>query len=226
MADRRCAVNSADFEKFLSDKGFVRTESGDEVVYVKDHDQVSHLIIKVYTSIRIGAKAARAVGEDAIRVCALFVKDEKTFGVGKFARVYRTGNQEGVFERTASRIEEATARCDEWLKEQAAKVRPSLNVNPPRYGVVERISGQHIGEVGQELALTLKVIKRLGPYANGNYLFKMVDRADNTYIFWSNKNVIQENEVYDMHGTVKGHNSFNGLKQTELTNCRGKRVVV
>jgi hypothetical protein len=122
MSDQRFVeVNSERMEAFLQSKGFERTTFGDEVVYFRKHDKYPKLQVKVYTSIRIGSSAARGCGADAIRVVAIFDDGKKSFGVGKFPRVYRTGTEEGVFERTLLRMKEAYQRCNDWLKIQRRK---------------------------------------------------------------------------------------------------------
>src|SRR5271154_1451368 len=114
-------IDSATFETFLRDKGFERTVSQNEVVYVLSYKGGSNLKVKVYTTITTGEATARACAADAIRCVVVWDNGTKSFGVGKFPKVLRTTSQAAVHERVSERIELALARCAEWLKEQDAK---------------------------------------------------------------------------------------------------------
>lgn len=116
--ERRCDVDSASLETFLVSKGFVPTTQNNEIVYCRKHDREPRLVIKIYSSIRIGADIARPVGKDAIRVVALFCAPAKVYPIFKSARVYRTGSQEKVHDRVLERSRAAYRRCNEWLKEK------------------------------------------------------------------------------------------------------------
>lgn len=111
-------LNGAATEAFLQSKGFERTTQGNEVVYFRKHDRYPNIQVKVYTSIKIGSVVARTCGDDAIRVVSIFDDGKKSFGIGKFPRVYRTGTQDAVFERTLIRMKQAYQSCNEWLRTQ------------------------------------------------------------------------------------------------------------
>ena len=112
------SVPAQAIEDFLQSKGFVRTVQRSEVVYVRGHDRDPNVKIKVYTSIRTGAGSARRRGKDSIKVCTVFDNGRRSFGIGKFPRVHRTGSTEKVLERTLERMRAAYRRANQWLREQ------------------------------------------------------------------------------------------------------------
>lgn len=111
---------------FLASKGFAeRQQRGVEIVYERRHDRDPRYRVLVYTSVRRGASAARAVGKDAIRVCAIFDDGQRSFGVAKLPRVHRTGTVDGVLERVIDRSREAYAACNQRIKENRRGSRSS-----------------------------------------------------------------------------------------------------
>ena len=119
MTDRYVEVDSQRFEAFLQGKGFIRNLSSSEVVYDRQHQHCKHITVRVYTSITDGAQEARKRGADAIRVIAFYDNGKNNFGLAgrdSLARVYRTGSEEKVFERTLERMREAYKITNEWLK--------------------------------------------------------------------------------------------------------------
>lgn len=105
-------------EDFLKSKGFSRTLCRNEVVYVRLHASCADVMVKVYTSIRTGQGSARRRGKDSIKVCTVFDNGRRSFGIGKFPRIHRTGSVEKVLERTLERMRAAYKRGSEWLSEQ------------------------------------------------------------------------------------------------------------
>lgn len=95
----------------------MRTVKGNEVVYVRRSRTNPFVFIKVYTSIRVGQAAARSRGQDSIKVCTVFETRARSFGIGRFPRVHRTGSVEAVLARIQGRIMQAAARGNEWIRE-------------------------------------------------------------------------------------------------------------
>lgn len=119
MSERYVEISGENFFKFLSAKSFTQSASDNEVVYERQHDQCKHITIRVYTSIAVDSGQPRNNGKDAIRVVAFYKKNDKTFGIAgrqSISRVYRTGSEEKVFERTLLRMREAYSVANEWLK--------------------------------------------------------------------------------------------------------------
>ena len=112
------SVPAQAIEDFLRSKGFSRTLCRNEVVYVRLHASCADVMVKVYTSIRTGQGSARRRGKDSIKVCTVFDNGRKSFGIGKFPRIHRTGSVEGVLERTLGGMRDAYRRGSEWLSEQ------------------------------------------------------------------------------------------------------------
>jgi hypothetical protein len=115
------SVPAQAIEDFLKSKGFTRTVQRCEVVYIRNHDRDPNVKIKVYTSIRIGAGSARQRGKDSIKICTVFDDGRRSFGIGKFPRVHRTGSTAAVLERTLERMRAAYARANQWLREQGVQ---------------------------------------------------------------------------------------------------------
>jgi hypothetical protein len=121
MATRYVEVSREALESFLVSKRFERTLQGSEVVYVFNHLVDKNVKVKVYTSLRDGARLARGCGEDAIRVVTVFDNGSKSFGVGKFPKVLRTGSEQAVLDRVYSRIQDAYKRGSEFIHESRAR---------------------------------------------------------------------------------------------------------
>lgn len=210
-----CVIDSEEFRKFLTAQGFSDGLSNNEVVFSKEHPNKIGLLVKIYSSIRVDSDTARGVGEDAIRTVALFTSAEKTYPIFKGARVYRTTSQESVHSRVQDRIEKAFVRCNEWIEQSKLTTQPKIQPT---------ITGQHVGSIGDNIRLTVKVIRR--KEYNNKFLFTMRDPKDDCFIYWSEKDLLQPNEMYSIRATIKNHNSFCGQLQTELHNVFGKRVIM
>lgn len=218
-------VDSEQFKSFLIRYGFSETVSNNEVVFTKAHSLQPNLVVKVYTSIRVGKAVARDVGKDAVRVVAIFDDGKKSFGVFKGKRIYRTTSQDSVHDRVFERIDAAFARCDEWLLNSVKRtVHNELPPKTPQQDNRQEPVGNHVGAIGDELRLLVNVIKR--KVWGSRYLFTFQSDNSDTFIYWSDKDLLQVGEMYSIRGVVKGHNTFCGVKQTELMNVFGKRVVV
>lgn len=89
-------------------------QGGGELVYSRQHSLDSTMWIKVFTSLPRNAGDARACGKDAIRVLLVF-QNPVTKASGclyKTSRVYRTGSEAAVIERTLERAREAYAEAN------------------------------------------------------------------------------------------------------------------
>lgn len=101
--------------EFLTVHGFVERDMtkvrGSEIVYERSHKVDSRYKVLVYTSVRRGARRARGLGKDAIRVVAIFEQGSDSRGICKLPRVHRTGSLEAVFDRMLGRMREAYQKC-------------------------------------------------------------------------------------------------------------------
>lgn len=50
-------------------------------------------------------------------------------------------------------------------------------------------------------------------------IYKIVDTNGNVYT-WKTSNIISEDEIVKVKGTVKNHSEYRGIKQTEITRCK------
>lgn len=208
MNARYVEINSEKLELFLQGKGFNRSLQHNEVVY--SFAMSGARIVKVYTSIRVNDDTARGCGEDAIRVVAIYDNGNKSFGIAKLPRVYRTGSQEKVHQRVAERIDDAIKRCNEWLQKQERQISMPTS------------SGEHYGNVGDAVCLNLIVSDRK-PW-NDRFLFTLKDDADHTFTYWSFRDVLKPGKKYMVRGRIRAHITFKGVNQTDLIECRGKEI--
>jgi hypothetical protein len=83
-------------------------QGGGELVYSRQHSLDPTMWVKVFTSLPRSAGDARGCGEDAIRVLLVFENPvSKASGcLHKASRVYRTGSEVKVIERTLERARE------------------------------------------------------------------------------------------------------------------------
>jgi len=109
-------VNAASMEQMLQKCGFNRSTTGKEVVYIRRHKN-PNILIKVYTSIPLEASKARGCGKDAIRVVVIYDNGNRNFGIAKLPRVYRTGTEKDVLERTYKRMRDAYMLANKWNKD-------------------------------------------------------------------------------------------------------------
>lgn len=119
--------------------GFTEDAFGGEIMYVRTHSRCKHLSVQVYTSLPVRGGDARGLGEDAVRVTAIFKKarrgaihpDAKPFVrvAYKGKRVFRTAPQgmpenqrvAHVIARMLERAREAYAACNEFAKADATR---------------------------------------------------------------------------------------------------------
>lgn len=86
----------------------------------------------------------------------------------------------------------------------------------------------HVGQIGDRIMVDVESIKCLTSWEtsfNGwstetVYLWKITGKDGNIYTWKSQKYLNEENPPKTIKGTVKAHNEFREVKQTELTRCR------
>lgn len=118
MTTRYIELNSSLFDAFLTSKGFASSVQGSEIVYTRAHEVNKNLFVKVYSSISANVSIARECGGDAIRIVAIYNDGNRSFGIFKSQRVYRTGSQEAVHQRTYERMREAYMKLNEWRRRE------------------------------------------------------------------------------------------------------------
>lgn len=110
MSKRYVDVDRELFCKSLEAKGFIPDpEAFGELVYMRQHHMDLTMYVKIYTSMSIRGGDTRKCGKDAIRVMLIFSNPVtgRSGCLYKTPRVYRTGSQEAVIERTIERAREA-----------------------------------------------------------------------------------------------------------------------
>lgn len=119
MGTRYVEVNREAFCRALEEKGFVQDPKAQgEIVYIRQHHFDKTMFVKIFTSLPKVGGDARGCGDDAIRVVLIFDNPAtgKSGGLFKASRVYRTGSQEKVIERTLERAREAYQNANDRVK--------------------------------------------------------------------------------------------------------------
>jgi hypothetical protein len=121
-------VPSEDIINFLANKGFHPVNLTDgrgnpykEWVYERAHNENPAVRVRVFTSVSKGQTTVRKRAKDSIKICTVVVGRNKTFGIGKFPRVHRTGSSEKVLDRMLQRMRAAYRRGTDWIREQTIK---------------------------------------------------------------------------------------------------------
>lgn len=79
---------------------------------------------------------------------------------------------------------------------------------------------EHIGSIGQRINVLVRECKAVTSWESDygmTYIYKIVD-TQNNILTWKTSKVISN--VLSITGTVKAHNDYKGIKQTELTRCK------
>lgn len=85
----------------------------------------------------------------------------------------------------------------------------------------DETSGQHIGQIGERLDLTLTVQRTFvfdGAYGKST-MHIMKDDRGNEFIWTTGAKTLVVGETYTMRATVKDHKIYKGVNQTILTRC-------
>lgn len=83
------------------------------------------------------------------------------------------------------------------------------------------MTSKHVGNVGERLNVTIKSCNTVTSWETEygvTYIYKFVDVNGNIYT-WKTTKVVRD-DVTSVTGTVKTHNDYKGIKQTELTRCK------
>ena len=106
-------VPSEEIHARLEKGGFVRDTVGREVVYERSNHNLPELVVRVFTSAKVGSTAVADRGKDAIRLILLYRGATETVCVKKGPRVYRTGNTEDILGRMMERARELYGLANE-----------------------------------------------------------------------------------------------------------------
>lgn len=81
---------------------------------------------------------------------------------------------------------------------------------------------EYVGEVGKRISVTVKVIRRrvLDSQFGPSYMFRMLDTNSNVFVWFASNDLLEEGKWYDVTGTVKKHEEYEGVRQTILTRCK------
>jgi hypothetical protein len=151
MSSRYVELPAKVLEQFLAEKGFSRTVSGHEIVYVREvvlsingqkYQHLSGVKVKVFTSLSVGAEIARGPGMDAVRVVCAYQgqkaispwratdQPRTSFGIFKGKRIHRTGSVAKILDRLHDRMREAYATGLEFISKRAREFEAEPVVPP------------------------------------------------------------------------------------------------
>lgn len=80
---------------------------------------------------------------------------------------------------------------------------------------------KHVGTVGNRITIDVKEAVCLTSWENDfgvTFIYKFVDNNNNIYT-WKTSKVLND-DIKGLTGTIKAHNDYKGIKQTELTRCK------
>ena len=86
-----------------------------------------------------------------------------------------------------------------------------------------RAQSEFIGEVKDKVSCSVKEFKCLTSWETQwgvTFLYEFVTEEGNILIWKTGKWLNDEAEITTIKGTIKAHNEFRGVKQTELTRCQ------
>lgn len=85
----------------------------------------------------------------------------------------------------------------------------------------EEVSSEYVGSVKDRITITVSSVTCITSWETTfgiTRIYKILGTDGNVYM-WKTGNLIEEN-IKTLIGTVKAHNEYRGVKQTELTRCR------
>lgn len=94
------------------------------------------------------------------------------------------------------------------------------NYNKTQEQTNKEKSSQHIGNIKDKIiidVISCVLLTRWETQFGITRMYKFINKNNNIYI-WKTFNVISEN-IKQIKGTIKAHNTFNNINQTELTRC-------
>ena len=86
----------------------------------------------------------------------------------------------------------------------------------------QALQSEHVGNIKEKL-FDIPVTCTFTKVIEGQYvsiLHKFVDEKGNIYTWFSSSVELKQGEKYLLNGTIKGHDTYNGMKQTVLTRCK------
>ena len=84
-------------------------------------------------------------------------------------------------------------------------------------------NSDYIGEIKDKISCTVEKFRTLSAWDTQwgtTYLYEFTTEDGNILIWKTGKWIDENTEIKSISGTVKAHNEFRGIKQTELTRCK------
>lgn len=97
-----------------------------------------------------------------------------------------------------------------------------MEIELKRKAKAEASSSEFQGAIKDKLErkVTVTFARELDGNYGVTYLYKMIDSSGNEYTWFSSNSVLDQGDEVRIKGTVKAHETFNGIKQTILTRCK------
>ena len=100
--------------------------------------------------------------------------------------------------------------------------RAELNRKREEARKAQADASEYYGEIGQRVELSFDKAELVTSYSTAygtNCIYKFIDAEGRVFI-WSTGNGIHTDLAIKLKGTIKAHNEYRGIKQTELTRCK------
>ena len=91
-----------------------------------------------------------------------------------------------------------------------------------------KAKSEHIGNIGDKINIDCESFELL--YVSENWVnsyrcvlthvYKITDKSGNVYIWRASRGIDEIEKIIKVTGTVKDHNNYNGIKQTQVTRCK------
>jgi len=84
----------------------------------------------------------------------------------------------------------------------------------------------YVGEVGERITLPVQVVRRkqLEGQFGITYMFRMLDGDGDVLVWFASNDALDEGKWYNITGTVKKLETYDGVKQTIITRCKAEEI--
>ncbi len=87
-------------------------------------------------------------------------------------------------------------------------------------------ASNYVGEVGQRITVPVQVVRRkqLESQFGITYMFRMLDGDGDVIVWFASNDALEEGKWYNLIGTIKKLETYEGVKQTIVTRCKAEAV--
>lgn len=103
----------------------------------------------------------------------------------------------------------------------------NLNIRQKKQGKngckKKELDSVHVGKINERITVKVKSVKCVTSWETAygtTRIYKILDEIGNVFTWKTGTFLEEETPGFSLVGTVKAHNEYRGIKQTELTRCR------